>query len=218
MAAQSASTVRAAVLRKSAVTLVGAPCAMCRQPLLQLWQCNVGFLGECYGDQARMGVRAARTPIPPCALGRPSPPAWRCACQRIALDALTLNRVAAWQHDSPSAIAARTHDLRSRQRLRHAGRPPSPARTLNQTRSVSGSRPESVRAETALADADRGPIRGRSSHRCCRCGVAGRTGNPASPEPTYLPLAGCLLRDSIYARQEAEHPVWDPQTSNDRSS
>lgn len=78
--------------------------------------------------------------------------AWRRACQRTALGALTPNRAAALAagqpvrdggQDTPSQIKG--------QRLRHAGRPPSPARTLSLTRPISERRPESVRAKNALA-------------------------------------------------------------------
>src|SRR4051812_20998412 len=56
---------------------------------------------------------------PPCGLGRASPPARRIParripCQRIALDALTPNRAAAWRHDRPSLMAARTRERRSK--------------------------------------------------------------------------------------------------------
>ncbi len=95
-------------------------------------------------------MRAERR-SPPSGPGATGPASRASAAQRIALDALTLNRVAAWQHDSPSAIAARTRDPRSGQRLRHAGRPPSPAQTLNQIAPVSGSLPDSIRANAARA-------------------------------------------------------------------
>src|SRR3954452_7217383 len=51
---------------------------------------------------------------PPCGLGRASPPARRIPCQRIALEALTPNRIAAWRHDRPASIAARTRERRSK--------------------------------------------------------------------------------------------------------
>src|SRR5215203_2993835 len=51
---------------------------------------------------------------PPCGLGRASPPARRIPRQRMALEALTPNRAAAWRHDRPSSMAARTRERRSK--------------------------------------------------------------------------------------------------------
>src|SRR4051794_4350896 len=52
---------------------------------------------------------------PPCGLGRASPPARRIPCQQMALDALTPNRAAAWRHDRPASMAARTRERRSKE-------------------------------------------------------------------------------------------------------
>src|SRR3954453_2352731 len=52
---------------------------------------------------------------PPCGFGRGSPPARRIPCQRMALDALTPNRAAAWRHDRPSSMAARTRERRPKE-------------------------------------------------------------------------------------------------------
>src|SRR3954463_2627761 len=51
---------------------------------------------------------------PPCGLGRASPPARRIPCQRMALEALTPNPAAAWGHDRPASMAARTRERRSK--------------------------------------------------------------------------------------------------------
>jgi hypothetical protein len=49
-------------------------------------------------------IRAERR-SPPCCLGLASPTSFESACQRIALDALTPNRAAAWRHDAGAGIS-----------------------------------------------------------------------------------------------------------------
>src|SRR4051812_39400123 len=98
--------------RQSAVTLTWAPCSAKRA-------FNSGRVIS--GTSAKAAwIRSACASVrresrsPPCGLGRASPPARRRACQRIALDALTPNRAAAWRHDRPSSMAARTRERRSK--------------------------------------------------------------------------------------------------------
>jgi len=50
--------------------------------------------------------------LPPCGRGSIVPFVRTC-CQRIALDALTPNRSAAWRHDMPWAVASTTRRRRS---------------------------------------------------------------------------------------------------------
>src|SRR3954465_4311261 len=79
--------------RQSALTLTCAPCSAKRA-------FNSGRVMSGTSSSAAW-IRSAWASVrresrsPPCGLGRASPPARRWACQRIALDALTPNRVAA---------------------------------------------------------------------------------------------------------------------------
>src|SRR5215203_1001258 len=83
--------------RQSALTLTCAPCSAKPAWIRSAWA------------SVRRESRS-----PPCGLGRASPPARRIACQRMTLDALTPNRAAAWRHDRPSSMAARTRDRTSK--------------------------------------------------------------------------------------------------------
>ena len=65
-------------------------------------------------DQGRSASVRCESRSPPCRFGQASPPARRSAWQRIALDALTPNRAAAWRHDSPASTVARTRERRSK--------------------------------------------------------------------------------------------------------
>ena len=88
---------------------------------------------------------------PPCRLGAASPSLRKRACQRIALEALTPNRAAAWRHDAPSSIAAITRLRRSiDSALAMHARPPSPACSLNHIPTPLGILSESVSSKPAL--------------------------------------------------------------------
>src|SRR3954468_12687039 len=98
--------------RQSALTLTCATCSA---------KCAFNSGRVMSGTSAKAAwIRSAWASVrcesrsPPCGLGRASPPARRIPCQRIALDALTPNRAAAWRHDKPASIAARTRERRSK--------------------------------------------------------------------------------------------------------
>src|SRR5579863_8466368 len=96
-------------------------------------------------------IRADRR-SPPCGFGRASPCSRTRLRQRIALDALTPKCAAAWRHDMPPAIAARTRLRRSiDSACAMPCRPPAPAGTVNQIVADSGITADSVRSEDALA-------------------------------------------------------------------
>src|SRR4051812_30628554 len=112
------------------------------EPCLQLGRGDVGPRVERRVDQARMRLRLVREPV---AAQRLGPRVAVGAAQRRPADRArgahpeALRRLAARQ-----ARINGSQDARAKvkgQRLRHAGRPPSPARTLNQITPESGSLP-----------------------------------------------------------------------------
>jgi hypothetical protein len=95
-------------------------------------------------------IRADRR-SPPCRRGARSPARRASACHRIALEALTPNRVAACRHDAPSSIARTTRLRRSTDSalVMHAGLLAT-ARILNQIAAPLGIPCESFSSKHAL--------------------------------------------------------------------
>jgi hypothetical protein len=79
--------------RQSALTLTRAPCSAKRAfnsgKVMSGTSASAAWISSAWAS-VRYESRS-----PPCGFGRASPPARRIPCQRIALDALTPNRVAA---------------------------------------------------------------------------------------------------------------------------
>jgi hypothetical protein len=122
---------------------------------------------------------------PPWFLGTRARPERTCATQRIALDALTPNRAAAWRHDLPLATASTTRSQIQGQRSSHACWPPSPACSLNHSQADSGIPLDSIRSEFALGEA-------RASRPVLRAGPPAQCGSSLLPKIAGVSLAGCL--------------------------
>src|SRR4051794_14950935 len=103
--------------RQSALTLTWAPCSAKRA--FSSGRVMSGTSSKAAWIRSAWASVRRESRSPPCGLGRASPPARRIParripCQRIALDALTPNRAAAWRHDKPASMAARTRERRSK--------------------------------------------------------------------------------------------------------
>src|SRR3954467_957388 len=98
--------------RQSALTLTKAPCSA-RRAFNSGRVMSGASSSTAWMRSAWASVRC-ESRSPPCGLGRASPPDRRIPCQRIALEALTPNRAAAWRHDRPASMAARTRERRSK--------------------------------------------------------------------------------------------------------
>jgi hypothetical protein len=72
-----------------------------------------GFLSNAPRMTAACASTRAERRSPPWGLGLASPASLDRPCQRIALEALTPNRAAAWRHDAPPSTAAITRLRRS---------------------------------------------------------------------------------------------------------
>ena len=125
--------------------------ALRQKPSLQLRQSDVRRLVQRRRDQAGLGIRAARVPVPSLRLRPTIATGPEQPCRRIArrpqLEAG--RRLPARRLVRDGGQAARSQI--NGQRLRHAGQPPALAFPVNQTRSEGESRPESARTENALA-------------------------------------------------------------------
>src|SRR3954469_810566 len=98
--------------RQSALTLTKAPCSAKRA--LNSGRVMSGTSSKAAWISSAWASVRCESRSPPCGLGRASPPARRIPCHRMALDALTPNRAAAWRHDRPSSMAAKTRERRSK--------------------------------------------------------------------------------------------------------
>jgi len=94
--------------RQSALTLTCAPfsakCAFNSGKVMSGTSASAARIRSAWASVRR------ESRSPPCGLGRASPPARRIPCQRMALDALTPNRAAAWRQDKPASMADRTRE------------------------------------------------------------------------------------------------------------
>src|SRR5215210_7165018 len=99
--------------RQSALTLTKAPCAAKRA--FNSGRVMSGTSASAAWIRSAWASVRCESRSPPCGLGRASPPARRIPCQRMALEALTPNRAAAWRHDRPASMAARTRERRSKE-------------------------------------------------------------------------------------------------------
>jgi hypothetical protein len=97
------------------------PGSVRRKFFLQFSQRDIAALLDLAKNELRFRLNPAGLTIttvtqsPPLRNGAMSPEALICACQRIALDALTLKRAAASRHERPSDMAAQTRRRRSRE-------------------------------------------------------------------------------------------------------